>query len=308
MAKGKKPANRQLNGKSQDKGPPRNSRAMLKLDHLQRLAEWAGGEASIPSLGAFLGRQFATAGENLGVPADPLLIPCQRCETILQPGFNCTIRIEKNRSKAKRKGKKSKPSHTQPQNNVVYTCHFCSFRNQKRGTPKGHLKDISPPEPKPKPKPCPAKPVAFSEPITPHKEATTSRKKDTETTKLDDVAMPAIPEDTETMRLGDVAMPAIPEEETPAENSPKTPIDRSAAAIPLLEALRRKRNRSKTKRKPEDLESAASASAALDDAKTSVGGSRKKRKSWTSLKEIAKSNENDARQKLISSFVLPLTL
>ncbi|CAN0914413.1 hypothetical protein LINGRAHAP2_LOCUS28556 [Linum grandiflorum] len=282
MAKGNKPMNPQLTGKSKDKGPPRNSRAMLKLDHLQRLAEWASGEASIPSLGAFLGRQFATAGETLGVSPDPFLIPCQRCETILQPGSNCTIRIEKNRSKAKRRGKKSKTTnHVQSQNNVVYTCHFCSFRNQKRGTPKGHVKGISPPKPKPKPKPCSPNPVTSANPITPHKEASTSsNKKDTETMKVDETALPA---------------------------SPGTPLDGNAGATPLLEALRRKRNRSKTKKKPEDFESASAAAATLETDETSVGGSRKKRKAWTSLKEIAESNEKDARQKL-SNFVLPLSL
>ncbi|CAL1407158.1 unnamed protein product [Linum trigynum] len=261
-------------GRSQDKGPPRSSKAMLKLDHLQRLALWAGAEASIPSLGAFFGRQFATAAETLGVPPDPSLFPCQRCETILQPGFNCTIRIEKNRRKAAKRGGKSKINQTPPQNYVIYTCHFCSFRNQKRGTSKGHVKSICPPTPKPNPRLN--KPDASAiNPITPVKEATTSGKKVSEAMKVDDVALAAIPEDSPM-----------------AAGSPRTPLDTSAGPIPLLEALRKKRNRSKSKKKPEESETGSAAAAASTDPETNAGGSRKKRrKSWTSLTDITVNND-----------------
>ncbi|CAI0460140.1 unnamed protein product [Linum tenue] len=259
-------------GRSQDKGPPRSSKAMLKLDHLQRLAVWAGGEASIPSLGAFFGRQFATAAEALGVPPDPSLFSCQRCESVLQPGFNCTIRIEKNRRKAAKRRGKNKTNHIPPQNYVIYTCHFCSFRNQKRGTSKGHVKSICPPKPKPNTRSTKSDASAIN-PITPVKEATTSRKKVGEAMKVDDI------------------LPAIPEDIPVAAGSPRTPLDTSDGPIPLLEALKKKRNRSKTKKKPEESESGSAAAAASTDPETSAGGSRKRRKSWTSWKEIIGNNE-----------------
>ncbi|KAL6280390.1 hypothetical protein ACE6H2_017271 [Prunus campanulata] len=147
----------ELTGKKQTKGPAVNAKSALKLEHLQRLAVWAGGEASVPSLGAFFAHTLASAQEALGVPPDPSLFTCQRCETILQPGLNCTVRIEKNRSKKRRKSKK--PTSFS-QNNVVYTCHFCSHRNLKRGTPHGHMKVICPTKTKTTSKLKPAKSIS----------------------------------------------------------------------------------------------------------------------------------------------------
>ncbi|BFG31727.1 hypothetical protein CerSpe_180010 [Prunus speciosa] len=147
----------ELTGKKQTKGPAVNAKSALKLEHLQRLAVWAGGEASVPSLGAFFAHTLASAQEALGVPPDPSLFTCQRCETILQPGLNCTVRIEKNRSKKRRKSKK--PTSLS-QNNVVYTCHFCSHRNLKRGTPRGHMKVICPTKTKTTSKLKPAKSIS----------------------------------------------------------------------------------------------------------------------------------------------------
>ncbi|CAL9030124.1 unnamed protein product [Prunus brigantina] len=147
----------ELTGKKQTKGPAVNAKSALKLEHLQRLAVWAGGEASVPSLGAFFAHTLASAQEALGVPPDPSLFTCQRCETILQPGLNCTVRIEKNRSK--KRGKSKKPTSFS-QNNVVYTCHFCSHRNLKRGTPHGHMKVICPTKTKTTSKLKPAKSIS----------------------------------------------------------------------------------------------------------------------------------------------------
>ncbi|PNY12120.1 3-ketoacyl-CoA synthase, partial [Trifolium pratense] len=84
---------------------------------------------------------FVLAGFVFGVD-----LFCCQCETILHPGFNSTVRIEKNRSKAKHRNKKY---GSIAQNNVVYKCHFCSHQNLKRGTPKGHLKKICPIKDKP---------------------------------------------------------------------------------------------------------------------------------------------------------------
>ncbi|MCL7029548.1 hypothetical protein MKW94_014112 [Papaver nudicaule] len=68
------------------------------------------------------------------------------CESILQSGSNCNVRIEKNGLKKKEKRRKN--SSVPPQNSVVYACNFCSHRNLKRGTSKNHMKEILPPRPK----------------------------------------------------------------------------------------------------------------------------------------------------------------
>ncbi|CAI9109794.1 OLC1v1009696C1 [Oldenlandia corymbosa var. corymbosa] len=119
-----------------------NIKSMLKIDHLKSLSTWASSEVCIPSLGAFFGQRLATTAEALGVPPDPSLFPCQRCESLLQPGCSCTVRVVKIKAKAKRKNRLC------TQNSVVYKCHFCSHENRKRGTPKGHMKKLCPPKPK----------------------------------------------------------------------------------------------------------------------------------------------------------------
>nr|AFK42135.1 unknown [Medicago truncatula] len=135
-----KPQNRitlreEATGKLKTK-PIVNTKSHLRIDHLKNLALWATTDPNIPSLSAFYGRQLAAVSEASGVAPDPSLITCQRCETVLHPGFNSTVRIEKNRSKRRRNKKFGSIS----QNNVVYNCHFCSHRNLKRGTAKGHVK------------------------------------------------------------------------------------------------------------------------------------------------------------------------
>ncbi|XP_042015573.1 uncharacterized protein LOC121763588 [Salvia splendens] len=73
----------------------------------------------------------------------------QRCESILQSGNNCSVRIEKNKSSKGRHGRiKSKAT---VQNNIVYRCHFCSHQNTMRGTPNGYVKEKCLPKPKPAP-------------------------------------------------------------------------------------------------------------------------------------------------------------
>ncbi|KAF9624464.1 hypothetical protein IFM89_011472 [Coptis chinensis] len=114
-------------------------KSILRMQHLQNIAVWAGGEAGMPSYAAFLGNRLGNCSEASSIPIDSSFIPCQRCEAILQPGFNCTVRIETNGAKVRKRRNKC---HIPPKNNVVYTCHFCSNRNVKRGTPKHHTKDI----------------------------------------------------------------------------------------------------------------------------------------------------------------------
>nr|KYP32810.1 hypothetical protein KK1_046406 [Cajanus cajan] len=106
-----------------------NTKSKLRFEHLKSLALWATtNDPLIPSLAAFYGHQYATSGEATGVPPDPSLMTCQRCETVLQPDFNSTVRIEKNKSKVRHKHKKT---DNITQNNVVYKCHFCLHQNQK---------------------------------------------------------------------------------------------------------------------------------------------------------------------------------
>ncbi|KAF6992398.1 hypothetical protein CFC21_009394 [Triticum aestivum] len=122
----------ETSGKTQADKP-----SLLRVQHLQRLGAWASGEAGVGSIGALLGRRFATDAEAAGIPIDASTFLCQRCESILQPGFNCTIRIKNNKKKAKRR-KKSNPG----QNSVVYACHFCGDQNLIRGSGKGIVKGL----------------------------------------------------------------------------------------------------------------------------------------------------------------------
>ncbi|XP_057511729.1 uncharacterized protein LOC130793872 [Actinidia eriantha] len=231
-----------------------NVKSMLKLEHAQNLAVWAASEASIPSLGAFFGHRLAALGEALGSSPDPTLFPCQRCESILQPGYNCTIRIEKNTATAKHRRRRPNIS---TKNKVVYKCHFCSHRNLKRGTPRGHMKELCPPK---------AKPPLKSEP------------------SRSTVLKPVNSEDGATGNIEVKMTDEITYPTTPSVTTGTT----------LLEANRRKRNRSGSKKVVE-----SESNSATIDAETSVSTSNKrKRKSWTSLKEIAESGERDSNRNL----------
>ncbi|XP_065858273.1 uncharacterized protein [Euphorbia lathyris] len=243
-------------GRIPTKGAARDSKSFFKLDHLQKLAVWASGEASIPSLTAFFGRQYAAAGEVSGIPPDPSLFSCQRCETILQPGFNCTVRIE--RTSAKARHRRKKPSIS-VQNNVVYNCHFCSHKNLKRGTPKGHMKEICPAKAK-------QKPAAKSKPSMPLHQKSASK---------------------------EAALPPVTAE-TSITDGPTTPSVTSCTT--LLDAKKRKRNRSGSKRS----EGSESSNAANKDERT-AGASSKRRKSWMSLKEITESNEHGSSRNFSNS-------
>uniref|UniRef100_A0ACD5VM42 Uncharacterized protein n=1 Tax=Avena sativa TaxID=4498 RepID=A0ACD5VM42_AVESA len=111
--------------------------SLLRIQHLQRLAAWVSGEAAVGSIGALLGHRLARDAEAAGIPIGASTFLCQRCESVLQPGFNCTIRIKNNRKKAKRR-KKSNSG----QNSVVYACHFCGDQNLIRGSGKGTVKGL----------------------------------------------------------------------------------------------------------------------------------------------------------------------
>lgn len=76
------PSHKQLSLREQNTGKKQaktiNVKSKLKLEHLQNLATWAGGEASVPSLAAFFGHQLAAANESLGLQPDPSLFSCLR--------------------------------------------------------------------------------------------------------------------------------------------------------------------------------------------------------------------------------------
>ncbi|KAK9943608.1 hypothetical protein M0R45_009211 [Rubus argutus] len=258
--------------KKQRKGGSINPKSALKLEHLQRLASWTSGEASIPSLGAFFGNMLASTQECLDVPPDPSLFSCQRCETILQPGFNCTIRIEKNTANARRRSKKP-TNFTFTRNNVMYTCHFCSHRDVKRGTSRGHMKGICPPKTKTSSNLKAAK--SISQKFVTPKKSTAGEDK---VSKSNEITSSAIAE------------------EIPSGDSPATPMVQPI--ITLLDSKRKMRNKSASKKRSEPENSPAPV-----DAENSVSTTNKRRpKSWTSLKELAGKSE---QKKYISDLSIP---
>ncbi|KAL3812420.1 hypothetical protein ACJIZ3_013688 [Penstemon smallii] len=251
---------RELNGK---KKPNLSAKTMCKVDHLQNLALWAVEEASIPSLGSFFGQRLAATTEALGVRTDPSLFLCQRCESILQPGQNCTVRIEKNKPKQRHKRKKSNIS---AQNSLVYSCHYCSHRNLMRGTPKGYVKEICPPK-------------AKSLPV-----------------KLNLAAKSVVEKHT----IAEVSTIAL--KHNPETSLPETPLPKNG--LTLLDSKRRKRNRSIAKKVPDP----ESTSTAVDAEKNTIGASSKRRrKSWTSLKEIAQSSVKDT-SKNFANLTIPFLI
>ncbi|CAA3026998.1 uncharacterized protein LOC111375117 [Olea europaea var. sylvestris] len=269
-----------------------NAQSMLKLDYMKDIAIWASVEAKIPPLGALYGRQLAASYEALGIPPDPSLFFCERCESILKPGENCTVRIEKNKAKTRHRRNKMKIS---TQNNVVYTCHFCSHRNIVRGTPKGYMKEICPPK---------AKQFSNSDPAKSEVASTNIEANEVDNTVGLPVAAvvegPSIITEVGSTNIeanemdNTVGLPVAAAVEGPSTSSPGTPLP--SLGVSLLESMRRKRSRSSIKKISQTENSLADANA-----ENSVSASKKrKRKSWTSLKDIVESSKNDTNQKLTS--------
>ncbi|KAL5080437.1 hypothetical protein RYX36_008858 [Vicia faba] len=239
-----------------------NTKSHLKIDLLKKLAVWTSTHPHIPSLAAFYGHHLATVSEAAGVPPDPSFLTCQRCETVLHPGFNSTVRIEKNRSKVRHRQKKF---GNIAQNNVVYKCHFCSHQNIKRGTPKGHLKKICPTKDKPSLKSTPATKPILHEPF-----------------KLEKYKV----RKDERCEILAVGSEVVVKDVAPMKGL-ETP--RSTSTPTLLEAKKRSRNNSASKNTFET----PSMSARVEAVKTQSTASKRRKKSWTSLKEIAQSKERD---------------
>ncbi|TKY70949.1 RNAse P, Rpr2/Rpp21 subunit [Spatholobus suberectus] len=261
-------------GKIQTKAAT-NTKSKLRFEHLKNLAVWATtNDPPIPSLGAFYGHQFAAFGEATGVPPDPSLITCQRCETVLQPGFNSTVRIEKNKSKVRHRHKKS---GNITQNKVVYKCHFCLHQNLKRGTPKGHIKGI-----------CPSKDKSSLESTPPSKSITSGSSKLEKGIASKDEAN-EINVFPSRVVAKDVAL--IDGLATPSSTNTTT----------LLEGKKRRRDSSLSKNTIKTTNMSAK-----ELAKSASTSSKRRRKSWTSLKEIAQSNEHKNSQ--VANLTIPFFL
>lgn len=71
-------------------------------------------------------------------PDQCFVLGMDRCESILHVGDNCSVRV----TKAPKKWRKSKVKGGDAgvKNALVYNCHFCKFGNKKPGTAKGHVK------------------------------------------------------------------------------------------------------------------------------------------------------------------------
>lgn len=200
-----------------------------------------------------------------------MFISC-RCETVLQPGFNCNVRIEKvsaNKKKHMRRRYKKKPNMFLPQNNVVYYCNFCSHRNLKRGTTKGQMKEMYPPKPK------------------------TTRPRP----KIDkEMSVVVVPQEIQS----DILLPSSPERrcnenDSVVENTPK----------PMLTLEREKRIRKSKSKKPVEPES-------VPEKNATVGGgsglNKRKRKAWTSMKELSETTTTNKSSSRAVNFKIPFQL
>ncbi|XP_020593928.1 uncharacterized protein LOC110034036 [Phalaenopsis equestris] len=215
--------------------------SILKIKHLQKLAAWAGGEGGMPPLGGFFGQRLAATAEALGVPLDKAFFFCERCESNLQPGYNCTIRIEKCTNNKRRRSKMKSRSL---QNNVIYTCNFCHHRNLINGTTKGHIKTL----------------ISSKE----WKLDATSESKHHSSIKIDD-RDPILKSD-------------FYDQETPS-----TPMQQHNVSA-----------KKKKWRKTSESESG----------KLELSSSRRKRKTWSSLKDIVEKKEAESNQN-VSNYVIP---
>ena len=188
-----------------------------------------------------------------------------RCETLLQPGDNCTVRIEKNIKRTRHRKKSRVPI----QNNVIYTCHFCLHRNVMMGTAKGHVKELL-----------------------------ASR----------------VGHDSESKFLGS-AEPKSNSKERIATNQEKSHFGKCKESLsfsqkPISEV---KCHSSVTpgsvlsRKKPKLDGSSKVAISGADDAKSTSGSSKRKKKGWSSLKQIVESNEHENKFNT-SNLVIPFKL
>ncbi|KAL3682617.1 hypothetical protein R1sor_000639 [Riccia sorocarpa] len=113
-----------------------NQAGFLKAHYLAKVAEWAA--AAVPNLGAFFGQRLAAASEALAIPPPTSHSLCQRCETVLNVGENCSVLV----TKAPKKWRRLKPkgAGVGVKNAIVYHCYFCKFDNKIPATAKAFAK------------------------------------------------------------------------------------------------------------------------------------------------------------------------
>ena len=160
----------------------------------------------------------------------------------------------------------------------MYKCHFCSHQNLKRGTAKGHLKKI-----------CPTKDKSSLESTPPTKPIRH------ESSKLEKHVV-----SKDETGEKDVFASKVVVKDVPNLNGSETPPNKSTP--PLLEGKKRRRNSSTSKSAIET----PSMSARVDVTRTQSTSTKRRKKSWTSLKEIAQSKERDNSR--VASLAIPFFL
>ncbi|WOL16308.1 hypothetical protein Cni_G25095 [Canna indica] len=251
--------------------------SILKVQHLQRLATWASGEARMGPLAAFLGEHLAASAEASRIPLDSTTLLCERCETILQPGINCTIRIEKVNSK-RRCAKKLRLSC---QNNVVYTCHFCSHGNIKWGTAKGQV----------------------------HALLASQKSNSCESTNgMKGNSSNEIPLTMELQQNAGSKNSPKPELKPESNATTSEAAVRSISSKSPVTRLMKLVNKSNNKKVSDSTPNKVGSNSAIAVSETTIGGSNKRRrKGWSSLKEIVQINESQ-KDKSISNFAIPFQI
>jgi hypothetical protein len=157
----------------------------------------------------------------------------------------------------------------------VYNCHFCSHKNLKRGTPKGHLKKICPTKDKPSLESTPAtKPIVR------------------ESSKLEK----HIVSKDEAGETHSVGSEVVVKDVTRMVGPDTTP---STSTPTLLEGKKRSISSSTFKNTFET----PNKSAKVEVAKTQSKSSKRRKKSWTSLKEIAQNKEREVANLTIPFFL-----
>ena len=171
--------------------------------------------------------------------------------------------------------KQKKPGNI-TQNNVVYKCHFCLHQNLKRGTPKGHIKGI-----------CPSKVKPLLESTPPSKSITS------ESCKI----QKGIASKDEVNEINVFPSRVVAKDVTlmDSQSTSSSTITRS-----LLEGKRRRQD------SPLSNNIIKTTNMSGKGANSVSTSSKRRRKSWTSLKEIAQSKEDKNSQ--IGNFTIPFFL
>ena len=171
---------------------------------------------------------------------------------------------------------KQKKSGNITQNNVVYKCHYCLHQNLKRGTPKGHIKGI-----------CPSKVKPSLELTPPSKSITSeSRKIQKGIASKDEVSeIKVFPSQ---VVAKDVTL--MDTQSTSSSTNTRT----------LLEGKRRRQD------SPLSNDIIKTTNMSGKGANSVSTSSKRRRKSWTSLKEIAQSKEDKNSQ--IGNLTIPFIL